>query len=714
MASIYSVSSYNADLEPAGQITSGKSIHETFVRCLDLYRSLTFQILDKENSETGVEDEVDLNRLMDEFGRLRIWGEQTKASLAPKARASLDDFLRNEERLNKEVKEVLAQLGTQLSLAVSVVKETGQQHSALDGNISDGMVSDSDYSSENGSEESIDRGNERPKVSKLSIIVSHIFEHIQLLYHFGSLLRRPGLKGRYLRHNDSNNLDTATLFDTWHIEEKLRQWSRQAGEGIIVSPKEEDAVTVQKISEREAGESPKSLHYVLSRRFAKANAQRREQLKYWTNHPYQLRRPQEPKMNMTKGKALKSAIQKRPKKGDASTEDDVSTIKPESKGPKSEKSRSTTAVSFSTVAESALLESGTETGKARTIYAESVVAGKWSARVPPPPKRTTAIDGPEQYECPYCHMNLDSELVNHRLAWKRHVFRDLRPYSCTFADCSNPNKLYTTRHEWKYHEMQIHRRSWICHECNLGFEEKHELVQHLHESHPGNWTDRQLSIILEMSERPMEESIILPCSLCKSELSLAKLLDHLAAHMEEISLFVLPNDSEFDDDTNSNNVMGTDTQESGDKRETSPLSSLRFSDIAQSDRDALEGEGLIPFFQSPTASRSDGINLVTNEETGSYTSVPSLDSILDKLLGVAHNTTAEPTPLSRLEIRYLCAEAKEIFMSQYAAMYEGNLVTCYDYLSPVDSLQKQTTCLWVTTLVESRMQQPYASSSHTR
>lgn len=119
MASIHSVSSDNADLEPAGQIASGKSIHETFVRCLDQYRSLTFQILDRENSETGVEDEVDLDRLMDEFGRLRIWGEQTKASLADKARASLGDFLRNEERLNKEITEALAQLETQLSLGES-------------------------------------------------------------------------------------------------------------------------------------------------------------------------------------------------------------------------------------------------------------------------------------------------------------------------------------------------------------------------------------------------------------------------------------------------------------------------------------------------------------------------------------------------------------------------------------------------------------------
>lgn len=212
--------------------------------------------------------------------------------------------------------------------------------------------------------------------------------------------------------------------------------------------------------------------------------------------------------------------------------------------------------------------------------------------------------------------------------------------------------------------MQIHRRSWICHECNLGLEQKHELVQHLRDSHPGNWTDRQLSIILEMSERPMEESVILPCLLCKSELSLAKLLDHLAAHMEEISLFVLPNNSEVDDDTNSNNVMGTDTQESGDKRETSPLSSLQFSDIARSDRDALEGEGSIPYVQSPTESLSDGVNVVTNEETGSRTSVPSLDLILGKLLDVVSGTRMLRTTLFRPEIEYICVKAKDIFMSQ--------------------------------------------------
>ncbi|TRX91836.1 hypothetical protein FHL15_007155 [Xylaria flabelliformis] len=200
-------------------------------------------------SRIGEEADIDFNYLLDVFGRLRIWGEQTKASLAPNARGSLDDFLRNEERLRQEVQEVLEQLEIQLSLAVSVAKEACQQHPTLDDDVSDRMISDSDYSSENGSEDNINHRSARPKVSKLSIIVSHIFEHVQLFYHFSSLLRRPGLKGRYLRHNDSENQSIATIFDLRHIEEKLRHWHQQAGEGLNdVSPEEEKAVIEQTIS----------------------------------------------------------------------------------------------------------------------------------------------------------------------------------------------------------------------------------------------------------------------------------------------------------------------------------------------------------------------------------------------------------------------------------------------------------------------------------
>ncbi|KAI1161770.1 hypothetical protein F5B18DRAFT_424411 [Nemania serpens] len=403
-----------ADVRPPGQASSRRSLHETYIQCLDLYRSLASYILENNNSNTGGEDEIDSNHLLDEFGRLRIWGEQTKAVLEPKERGSIDDFLRNEERLSEEVKEVLGQLEMGLSLAMSAAEDTSQQHLAHDGIALDRTISNSHYSSESGSEESTDWGSGRPKASKLSIILSHVSEYIQLLYHFGSLLRRPGLKGRYLRHDDSGHRHPITIFDTRHIEEKLRHWDRQAGMGVGILLEEEEAVTEQTIAERLARESAKSFHYVLSRRLAKANAQRREQLKYWINNPYRLDGSQGPEMKKVAGK---SAIKKGPKKDDAVTGDETAPIQPEPEKSKSEKSRST-VISFSTVAESALQDSGTKMGRPQTTYAESVVAGKWSARVPPPPKPATVIDGAEQYECPYCFMNLDAKLVKDRTSWK--------------------------------------------------------------------------------------------------------------------------------------------------------------------------------------------------------------------------------------------------------------------------------------------------------
>lgn len=105
-----------ADIRPTDQSSRGRSINETFVRCLDLYRSLASYILENNSSNTIGADEIGSGRLLDEFGRLRIWGEQTKAALKPKARSSLDEFLRNEKRLSDEVKEVLGQLEIGLSM----------------------------------------------------------------------------------------------------------------------------------------------------------------------------------------------------------------------------------------------------------------------------------------------------------------------------------------------------------------------------------------------------------------------------------------------------------------------------------------------------------------------------------------------------------------------------------------------------------------------
>lgn len=95
-------------------------------------------------------------------------------------------------------------------------------------------------------------------------------------------------------------------------------------------------------------------------------------------------------------------------------------------------------------------------------------------RVPPMPNE--AINE-QPFECPYCHR---IERVSHSFAWKKHVYNDLRPYLCTFEDCTSPNETYENRNTWFHHEPQNHRRSWACSEhCEMTFGSEDLMVAHL-------------------------------------------------------------------------------------------------------------------------------------------------------------------------------------------------------------------------------------------
>jgi len=144
---------------------------------------------------------------------------------------------------------------------------------------------------------------------------------------------------------------------------------------------------------------------------------------------------------------------------------------------------------------------------------------------------------------------------------RQHVFRDLRPYLCTDDNCPSPDKMYATRHEWIYHEMQMHRRQWSCphDDCYAIFDIQGSMVDHLRHKHSGSWTHSQLNVVLEVCEAPLDEARIVACPMCPNELYLSRLLTHLAKHMEEISLFVLPSVSEGEEDVGSHAIRGSRT-----------------------------------------------------------------------------------------------------------------------------------------------------------
>ena len=152
----------------------------------------------------------------------------------------------------------------------------------------------------------------------------------------------------------------------------------------------------------------------------------------------------------------------------------------------------------------------------QTSYAPSMLVGG-ALVIPSPPKESS---GGAPFECPYCFVIIS---VDGTPAWHKHVFQDLQPYICTVAACSTPHTLFSTRHEW---------------------------VQHLKEAHPREWTGDE-NRAAAASNDSNKSSFRAICPLCKSgSKSENHFVRHLARHLQELALFVLPQDdadSDMDD-----------------------------------------------------------------------------------------------------------------------------------------------------------------------
>ena len=143
-------------------------------------------------------------------------------------------------------------------------------------------------------------------------------------------------------------------------------------------------------------------------------------------------------------------------------------------------------------------ETSSNSGISQTSYAPSLIDG---GRVTIPPAPRDSVGG-KPFECPYCFFVID---IKSTRSWNRHIFKDIKPYICTFPECSMPDRLYASRREWYFHES---------------------------------------------TEHPREDFV---CSLCKDTLKSSKQYErHVARHLEELALFALPrieiDDAEDDND----------------------------------------------------------------------------------------------------------------------------------------------------------------------
>ncbi|KAK3342333.1 hypothetical protein B0H65DRAFT_509474 [Neurospora tetraspora] len=117
--------------------------------------------------------------------------------------------------------------------------------------------------------------------------------------------------------------------------------------------------------------------------------------------------------------------------------------------------------------------------RSQTSYAPTE-ANSSELRVPRIPPEY--VDGP--FKCPYCHMII---VIETRHEWKKHIFRDLQPYTCLAKTCTIPNQQFSRRSEWVTHMEREHWRVW---HCSLGctdasFDNLEEFLEHNQSAHGG-------------------------------------------------------------------------------------------------------------------------------------------------------------------------------------------------------------------------------------
>ena len=93
------------------------------------------------------------------------------------------------------------------------------------------------------------------------------------------------------------------------------------------------------------------------------------------------------------------------------------------------------------------------------------------------------------------------------LMFREHLLTDLRPYSCTFETCQDPDHLFETRDEWLQHEMQ-HRQQWMCdadHDSGvpvLVFSTENEFREHLLQEHDNALPEAQENFLVTRAKQP--------------------------------------------------------------------------------------------------------------------------------------------------------------------------------------------------------------------
>ncbi|KAI0191452.1 WD40-repeat-containing domain protein [Xylaria flabelliformis] len=194
-----------------------------------------------------------------------------------------------------------------------------------------------------------------------------------------------------------------------------------------------------------------------------------------------------------------------------------------------------------------------------TVTSASGLDSKWgglrdSRRPKSTVTRTTTITAAARYpkahapsgqkliKCPCCCQAIPASEVE-ASQWKKHLEKDIYPYTCILENCPTPYNLFATHNEWEDHVMNDHLSQWHCPCCEDDapvFESISGVKSHILSGHPDAVSDSSLEDLL--SDAEIKVMGITECPLCGSEgpQDSPELVEHVLHHVHDFSLRSLP------------------------------------------------------------------------------------------------------------------------------------------------------------------------------
>ncbi|KAI5810616.1 hypothetical protein BZA77DRAFT_271360 [Pyronema omphalodes] len=486
--------------------TEDKQISALYWECIEAFRRLFKHI--QEHGVNGKKVDIP-GKLTGAPGQLQVWAENVGAHRR-NSRLSLDYKLREASRYRAHVKVLLVDLKVVLAEALGLL--TGELKPPQKNN-------DPESSEQDATDTDPDSSDDEPEEDVITATADEVGHSISSLFRLTANIQNLASRDRMER---IEKIDVSAFgpFDINHVRDKY-------GLG-------EDA------------------QYLIER-LGKANTKRRQLLKYNEQHHDKIagRRKDDTGNPGNTDSTAGAEADHQDEKGKGVDLQDIVWF---AEGDYSLGEGSTTMqTTVSTVHEGNVPggfenhepddDARSDTGFSETSYATSAGSSFSSdkLRVPPPPNGYSD----EPFQCPYCFKIVTNQGRNY-ISWQKHVFRDIRPYVCTFRNCSQATRLYSSRHEWFHHECEFHRLEWPCEHCQEVSSSSQSFKDHITKTHRHLLRTESMAVLVDRSVRVVES--IQACPLCPESLTPKRLQRHLGKHMQQIALFILPGSLQEDEE----------------------------------------------------------------------------------------------------------------------------------------------------------------------